>query len=270
MKHPEKVGNLLAYSSLIVQNSRAYEGKPWLGYDSHFRRQRAAKRGGMLADVDSSIWTLYFGKAISKEVCEDCLEPGHKSCFKDTGGEPSQKGKGSETRPAGARFQPYTRPARRMGGRQEVCWLFNSGKECRFEKMPGRSCSFLHACAMCRSPDHPVSKCPRKNGGHSGERPFRGGVTNLEGMVSRIESREVESSSMYLTNTCNSSVESIYPIHNSVVGGSVISSSMGSNPFQVDPTHTRIQLRSQGPANSGKYSYTNQLIALDRCKPLNR
>ena len=49
--------------------------------------------------------------------------------------------------------------------------------------------------------------------------PF-GGVTNLEGMVSRIESREVESSSMYLTNTRNSSVESIYPIHNSVVGGS--------------------------------------------------
>ena len=149
MKHPEKVGDLLAYSSLIVQNSRAYEGKPWLGYDSHFRRQRAAKRGGMLADVDSSIWTLYFGKAIFKEVCEDCLEPGHKSCFKDTGGEPSQKGKGSETRPAGARFQPYMRPARRTGGRQEVCWLFNSGKECRFEKMPGRSCSFLHACAMC-------------------------------------------------------------------------------------------------------------------------
>ena len=93
-------------------------------------------------------------------------------------------------------------------------------------------------------------------------------------MVSRIESREVESSSMYLTNICNSSVESIYPIHNSVVGGSVISSSIvnsgGSNPFQVDPTHTRIQLRSQGPASSGKYSYTNQLLALDRCKPLNR
>ena len=50
--------------------------------------------------------------------------------------------------------------------------------------------------------------------------PF-GGVTNLEGSVSRIESREVESSSMYLTNTCNSSVESIYPIHNAVADGIV-------------------------------------------------
>ena len=83
-----------------------------------------------LADVDSSIWTLYCGKAISKEVCEDCFEQGHRSCFKDTGGEPSQKGNGSETRPVGARFQPYIRPARRTGGRQEVCWLSDSGKEC--------------------------------------------------------------------------------------------------------------------------------------------
>ena len=38
----------------------------------------------------------------------------------------------------------------------------------------------------------------------------------------------------------------------------------------MDPTHTRIQLRSQGPASSGKYSYTNQLLALDKCKPLKR
>ena len=81
-KHPEKIGDLLAYSSLIVQNSRVYEGKPWLVYDSHIWHQRAAKRGGMLVEVDSS---LYFRKAISKEVCDHCFEPGDKSCFKDTG-----------------------------------------------------------------------------------------------------------------------------------------------------------------------------------------
>ena len=38
--------------------------------------------------------------------------------------------------------------SRRTGGRQEVCWLLNSGKECRFEKMPGREVLFIPSC-MC-------------------------------------------------------------------------------------------------------------------------
>lgn len=63
-----------------------------MGYDNHFRRQRASKRGSILADVDSSIWTLYFEKATSKDVCEDCFEPGHKSCFTQILVAPREKG----------------------------------------------------------------------------------------------------------------------------------------------------------------------------------
>lgn len=42
MKHPEKVVDLLAHSSLIVNASRSYEGMPWLDYDNHFRCAKAA------------------------------------------------------------------------------------------------------------------------------------------------------------------------------------------------------------------------------------
>ena len=82
MKHPEKVVDLLAYSSLIVNASRSYEEMPWLDYNNHFRCAKAADRSatGSFAEVDSSIWTLHFGRAISKQVCKDCFEPGHWSC----------------------------------------------------------------------------------------------------------------------------------------------------------------------------------------------
>ena len=38
IKQPERVRNLLAYSSLITKASADYQGTPWLTYDSHFRQ----------------------------------------------------------------------------------------------------------------------------------------------------------------------------------------------------------------------------------------
>ena len=78
MKHPDRVGDLLAYSSLIVNASRSYEGTPWLEYDNHFRWSRAAS-----GQIDSSIWTLHFNGATAKKVCANCFEPGHRSCKKE-------------------------------------------------------------------------------------------------------------------------------------------------------------------------------------------
>ena len=55
MKHPERLLDLLAYSSKIVEASRCYEGTPWLAYDVHFRKQAAARKAINIAETDTSI-----------------------------------------------------------------------------------------------------------------------------------------------------------------------------------------------------------------------
>ena len=57
LKHPEKVGDLLAYSLLIVNASRLREGTLWLDYSNHFTHFKVASgsRAGPLAQVNLSI-----------------------------------------------------------------------------------------------------------------------------------------------------------------------------------------------------------------------
>ena len=116
MKHPDKVGDLLAYSSLIVNASRSYEGTPWLDYDNHFRRSKGTSGSGSgpLAQIDSSIWTLHFNSATAKKVCTDCFELGHHSCKRE---DPIIRPR-EKARP---RAQPYTRPTR-TAENEAICW----------------------------------------------------------------------------------------------------------------------------------------------------
>ena len=76
-RDPKRAGDLLAYSLLIVKASQDYEGIPWLAYDEHFRRQAAAQRRAVWDTVDTSLWTIYFGRATPKVRCKDCGLPGH-------------------------------------------------------------------------------------------------------------------------------------------------------------------------------------------------
>ena len=41
MRQPERVRDLLSYSSMIIRASIDYEDRPWLTYDAHFRKQAA-------------------------------------------------------------------------------------------------------------------------------------------------------------------------------------------------------------------------------------
>ena len=66
-KPPQRVPDLLAYSSLIVKASRDNEKMPWLGYDQQYRRHAAAK---LPTHWEDTIWTLYFGRARAKQECE--------------------------------------------------------------------------------------------------------------------------------------------------------------------------------------------------------
>ena len=127
MKHPEKVGDLLAYSSLIVNVSRSYEGTPWLDYDNHFRHSNAASgsRSRPLSEVDSSTWTLHFSSTTARQVCKYCFEPGHRVCKMKERTEsvirPRESARGSRFR-----AQPYTRPPQRKGRVKQItsaCYL---------------------------------------------------------------------------------------------------------------------------------------------------
>ena len=55
LKHPERVQDLLGYSSMITKASLDYEGTPSLAYDAHFRRLAAANRLTQWSQVDASL-----------------------------------------------------------------------------------------------------------------------------------------------------------------------------------------------------------------------
>ena len=132
--------------------NKSYEGMPWLDYDNHFRRAKASDRSatGSFAEVDSSIWTLHFGRAISKQVCKDCSERGHRSCKIDEVTETRAKDT-LKTALSGA--QPYGRPADRKGPNEadNLCWRYNGSTGCNVENAAGRPCRFHHICAKCKT-----------------------------------------------------------------------------------------------------------------------
>ena len=78
-RHPERVADLLAYSSQIVEASRQFKQIPWLVYDTKFRLQAAAQKRPGLADISTTLWTLAFAGAEPRERCQHCLQVDHPS-----------------------------------------------------------------------------------------------------------------------------------------------------------------------------------------------
>ena len=156
-KYPEKVQDLLAYSSRIVNASRSYYGTPWLSYDIHFRRQMAAQKSGSFANLDASIWTLYFGRATSRPVCRDCFQPGHNSC---------KSASPSSAKVPLKKAQPY-----QLKLDSDVCRRFNSPARCNVELTFGRPCKFRHICRHCKRSDHSMQACPQLRRSPSAAKP---------------------------------------------------------------------------------------------------
>ena len=143
-RKPDRLQDLLAYSSLIVKASMDFEGDSWLTYDKFFRRQAAAEpaRYQTWGEVEPSMWTQHFGRAVAKPLCKECGESGHRSCKK------------GETTKAGAsynRFKPYKPPT----AMPPTCRRWNRGDKCSPD-----TCSFQHLCAQCLR-DHRVQDCPQ-------------------------------------------------------------------------------------------------------------
>ena len=131
-RQPERVPDLLAYSSLITRASIDYEDMPWLAYDAHFRRQAAARPQSRWAQLDSSLWTVYFSRARPKT---------YSRSTEDSPTQKSPKG-GSKARPT-----PYTKTP--------VCRKWNSANGCNLPV-----CRYQHCCLKCNSPSHQGSNCP--------------------------------------------------------------------------------------------------------------
>ena len=71
-RKPQRIPDLLAYSSLEVQASRDYIGAPWRAHDIHFRKQAVATKLIKWCEKDSSLWLSYFAPALDKQRCEEC------------------------------------------------------------------------------------------------------------------------------------------------------------------------------------------------------
>ena len=79
-KHRKRVAELLACLPLIVKASRDYQDTPWLRYDQHYRCYTAAKSPKQWGATQPELWTLYFGRAVTRPHCATCSEVGHGKC----------------------------------------------------------------------------------------------------------------------------------------------------------------------------------------------
>lgn len=141
MKQPHRVGDLLEYSSMIINASSEYEDTPWLQYDARFRRQAATDPSKPWAAIDASLWTTCFAAARAKPRCRDCRETGHDTCQSMTASRPQTS----------YRYQPYTT-------NRPICKKFNYAwcdmSLCNYQQ---------HICLNCRKPNHMVGQCPEAN-----------------------------------------------------------------------------------------------------------
>jgi len=144
-RHPERVADLLAYSSQIVEASRQFKGIPWLAYDTKFRLQAAAQKRPGLADIDTTLWTLAFASAEPRERCQHCLQVDHPSSECEEKPEPKE----DEPPPKKAKLDSKT------DGTQTnpICKKWNRG-DCFSTR-----CDFRHQCLECHD-KHPRYKCP--------------------------------------------------------------------------------------------------------------
>ena len=151
LRGPEKVRDLLAYSSIIVRAARDFFDTPWLSYDAHFRRHAAASPGGRLAvaGVDPALWTLYFTNARPKMRCTHCDGIGHS--FASCNHRPYARDSYRQ-QPTGPSGGGFARPGAQSGQRNSpICKRWN------YRQCTSPYCSFQHVCLNCKVMAHKLA-----------------------------------------------------------------------------------------------------------------
>ena len=82
-KQPDRVADLLAYQSLIIDAHREYKGDYWSGYDRRFRQRAAATQSIHWASIDSTLWSLAFASRGTTSRCKYCFSTSHSAEYCD-------------------------------------------------------------------------------------------------------------------------------------------------------------------------------------------
>ena len=146
MRNPERVRNLLAYSSLIIRASKDYDDTQWQDYDWHFLKASSYKAQGTLVPDRCLLWTIYFSRASAKNVHTETGKNLDSSAKSLKGGEKL--------------VNPYTTP---------ICRKWNSLEGCNVT-----FCRYLHCCIRYSSKIQKAFECPANQQKQaSGATPFR-------------------------------------------------------------------------------------------------
>lgn len=73
LQQPQRVRDLLSYSSIIVKAAHDYEGKPWLSDDTHFRTLGTTMGLQSWGQVDLSLWSQHFNRATQHSEASNAL-----------------------------------------------------------------------------------------------------------------------------------------------------------------------------------------------------
>lgn len=149
---PERVPDLLAYQTLMIQAHLEFQGDNWLGYDRNFRLRAASEGNRKWATIDTTLWSLAFSGKGRTTRCRHCFSLFHLSteCQLNQDSQPSSR--------------PVAHPPQPTRQSPRVCYQWNNSPatHCSF---PG--CRYEHKCALCiRGPwatdaDHKAINCPR-------------------------------------------------------------------------------------------------------------
>ena len=135
---PERMPDLLAYSSLIVHAARKFKGDGWLHYDRNLRKRAAAGAGDKWGEVNTSLWALAFANAQPKEHCALCFSLDHTTQACEDYTEPSEQVKKQQKDEASV----------------PICMKWN------WQFCQSASCRYRHnVCVECHE-DHKAN-CPR-------------------------------------------------------------------------------------------------------------
>ena len=153
-RHPEIIGDMMAYMITIMRAQIEFEDPAWRTYDEAYRDKAATTGNRKWSEIDPHLYNKIFtGRAKKMAICSLCGNTGH-----------------SATGCKRKRFwdAPKSEEVKRRS--LKPCWDYNSGGQCQY----GDNCRFRHRCSECGD-DHPVVQCQQKGGksGKAGNPSFR-------------------------------------------------------------------------------------------------
>ena len=140
-RYPDRVKDMLAYSSLIAKAHADYEGTQWLSYDNHFRHAGSQAAERLVGSGPITLDTV-FAQAKPRNHPTD-QEP--KTTLQAMQSRQSMRSKVNSDQRGHTRYHPYER--------QPICKKWNTSG-CR-----SPTCRFEHICLECHSHTHHLSEC---------------------------------------------------------------------------------------------------------------